>query len=399
MRTVILAFKDPLAFMWMKKVHRENHTGVQSTVAKSRRKFWIIKGARLAAQIRSSCYLCRLIDKILASQLMAPLPLSRQIVSPTFHEISLDLFGPFDIKGVVNKRTKKKVWGIIFNCLVTRAIHIDVSEDYGAESVIETVLKFTSLRGTPAKIYSDKGSQLLCAAEELKAWALNRKIEWVPVPAEGQHQNGTSEALIKSVKRSLCHVIGSSVLRFSGLQMVFYRVADILNSRPIGMISGSDPTQPTAITPNHLILGRSTSEVVSGSFDNERNPNRRLTFLQSLVEDWWKSWYQRVLPTLVPNYKWLQRHRNVQPGDVCLNRYKGELKGTYRLGRVKSVKHGADGAVRTVTLLYKNPNEKKFREVDRSVHGIAVIVPIEEQSQYIATGLNPAAAVFEPRDI
>ena len=127
------------------------------------------------------------------------------------------------------------------------------------------------------------------------------------------------------------------------------------------MISGSDPTQPTAITPNHLILGRSTSEVVSGSFDNERNPNRRLTFLQSLVEDWWKSWYQRVLPTLVPNYKWLQRHRNVQPGDVCLIRYKGELKGTYRLGRVKSVKHGADGAVRTVTLLYKNPNEKKFR--------------------------------------
>ena len=48
-------------------------------------------------------------------------------------------------------------------------------------------------------------------------------------------------------------------------------------------------------------------------------------------------------------------------------------------------------------LIYKNPTEKNFREVDRSVHGIAVIVPIEEQSQYIATGLNPAAGVFEPK--
>ena len=393
----ILAYKDPIAFLWMKKVHRENHSGVLSTVARSRRKFWIIKGARLAAQIRRSCYLCRLIDKMLASQLMAPLPSSRQMMSPTFHEISLDLFGPFEIRETVNKRKRKKVWGIIFNCLASRALHIDVTEDYGAVSVIETVRKFTSLRGSPAKIHSDKGSQLLSAAEELKAWALSRKIEWVPVPAEGQHQNGTSEALIKSVKRSLCHVIGANVLTFSSLQMVFYEVADLLNSRPIGIISRSDPTQPTAITPNHLLLGRSTSEVVIGSFDNDRNPNKRLAFLQSIVEDWWKSWYQRVLPSLVPNYKWLQRHRNVQPGDVCLIRYKSELKGTYRLGRVKSVKLGDDGAVRTVKLIYKNPTEKNFREVDRSVHGIAVIVPIEEQSQYIATGLNPAAGVFEPK--
>ena len=393
----ILAYNDPIAFLWMKKVHRENHSGVLSTVAKSRRKFWIVKAPRLAAKIRRSCFLCRLIDKMLATQIMAPLPASRQMMSPTFHEISLDLFGPFEIKDVINKRKRKKIWGIVFNCLASRALHIDVSEDYGAESVIETVLKFTSLRGTPSKIYSDKGSQLMSAAEELKAWAINRKIEWHPFPAEGQHQNGTSEALVKSIKRSLTHVIGSNVLTFSGIQLVFYEVADLLNSRPIGVISSSDPTQPVAITPNHLLLGRSTSEVVIGSFNSDRNPNKRLQFLQSIVSDWWKVWYQRVLPSLVPSYKWLQRHRNVQPGDVCLIRYKNEVKGTYRLGRVKSVKQGADGAVRTVTLIYKNPNEKTFREVDRSVHGIAVIVPIEEQSQVVVSDLNPDASVFEPK--
>ena len=202
---------------------------------------------------------------------------------------------------------------------------------------------------------------------------------------------------MKSVKRSLTHVIGANGLTFSGIQLVFYEVADILNSQPIRVIFGSDLTQPAAITPNHLLLDRSTSKVVIGEFNSDRIPNKLLQFLQSIVNDWWKAWYQQVLPSLVPNYKWLQRHRNVQPGDVCLIRYKNELKATYRLGRVKSVKKGVDGAVRTVTLIYKNPTEKTFREVDRSVHGIAVIVPIEEQSQVVVSGLNPAASVFEPK--
>ena len=118
---------------------------------------------------------------------------------------------------------------------------------------------------------------------------------------------------------------------------------------------------------------------------------------QEIIDDWWKVWYQRVLPTLVYNYKWLQRHRNVQPGDVCLIKYKNEIKAKYRLGRVKSVKKSEDGLVRTVTLIYKNPNEKVFREVVRPIQGIAVIVPIEEQSN--ASGLNPEAREFEPNGV
>ena len=108
---------NPHFYLWMKKVHREDHSGVLRTVAKSRRKFWISKGSRLAEQIRRSCYLCRLIDKMLASQIMAPLPSSRQMISPIFHVISLDLFGPFEIRETVNKRKRKKVWGIIFTCV------------------------------------------------------------------------------------------------------------------------------------------------------------------------------------------------------------------------------------------------------------------------------------------
>ena len=107
----------------------------------------------------------------------------------------------------------------------------------------------------------------------------------------------------------------------------------------------------------------------------------------------------------MPCHKWLQRHRNVQIGDVCLIRYQKEVRSTYRLGRVREVKTGTDGLVRTVRLEYKLPNEKVFRSVDRPVQGISVIVPIEEQPSQvsgtkkvsISSTLNPCASVFSPQ--
>ena len=193
--------------------------------------------------------------------------------------------------------------------------------------------------------------------------------------------------------------------------MVFFEVANIVNSRPIGIISGSDPSCPDPITPNHLILGRSTPDVATGPFDDTLNVNKRYEFLQQLVNSWWNRWYQTVLPSLVPCYKWLNRHRNVQVGDVCLIRYKNDVRSTYRLGQVVKTKPGLDGLVRKVVLKYKLPNEKTFRLVDRPIHGIAVIVPIEEQStQQQSIGkeavecktpqgaLNPKAAEFNPKN-
>ena len=340
----------------------------------------------------------------MAKQLMAPLPTSRVVMSPTFNNISLNLFGPFEIKCAVKQRTRKKVWGLILNCTVTRAIHLDITGDYGADSFLQTFRKFVSLRGCPSTVYYDQGSQIMSASDDFKTWSANKGIDLKPAPAEGQHQNGISESLIKPVKKTLSHVLGCNVHTFSGLQMIFFEVANIVNSRPIGIISGSDPSCLDPITPNHLLLGRSTTDVAIGPFNESRNVNKRYEFLQQLVNSWWDRWYQTVLPSLVPCYKWLQRHRNVKVGDVCLIRYKNDVRSTYRLGQVVKASVGSDGLVRKVVLKYKLPNEKTYRLVDRPIHGIAVIVPVEEQSPSDVslknnsdTGLNPMAAEFAPQ--
>ena len=78
------------------------------------------------------------------------------------------------------------------------------------------------------------------------------------------------------------------------------------------------------------------------------------------------------------SYKWTHAQRNVQINDICLIRYKG-LRAKYRLGRVIQVYPGADNRVRRVTLQYRLPEEKVFRTVERAIHGVSVIVPVEEQ--------------------
>ena len=390
-RFPILMSKDPIALLWMREVHCEEHSGVTKTLAKSRRRFWIVRGRRVAEKVRKSCYECRKLDKQLAEQQMSPLPDYRLTVAPVFNVTSLDLWGPEEIRDTVKKRTCMKVWGFIATCAATRAVYIDLTENYGTDAILQTIRRFVSVRGSPSQIISDQGSQLKSASKEaalltkdwnwspVSDWARAHNIDWKFVPAEGQHQNGLSESLIKSVKRSIHHVIGKNILTSSELQLMLFEIANVINSRPIGTIPSSDPECPTALTPNDLILGRSSNEVPHGPFETSPTIARRFKFVQGLIDDWWQRWYESVLPSLVPSYKWQQRHRNVRVNDICLIRYKSKVRSSYRLGRVTDIHHSSDGLVRRVTLQYRLPNEKTFRTVERAVQGIAVIVPAEEQ--------------------
>ena len=56
---------------------------------------------------------------------MSPLPIERLKPSPPWSSISLDYFGPLNVKGEVNKRAIGKGYGLIFNCLQIRTVHIE----------------------------------------------------------------------------------------------------------------------------------------------------------------------------------------------------------------------------------------------------------------------------------
>ena len=85
----------------------------------------------------------------------------------------MDLFGPWEIKDDIIKRGPKKIrkiWGIVYTCMSTRAVYVDVSIDYSTESVLHTVRRLMAFRGDVRLIISDPGTQLVGASREMKSW-------------------------------------------------------------------------------------------------------------------------------------------------------------------------------------------------------------------------------------
>ena len=120
-----------------------------------------------------------------------------------------------------------------------------------------------------------RGIQLVRASNELKGAikgidkesvkTLGRKqgMLWEFTPAEAPWMNGVTESLVKSVRVALSHAIGEQVLEFSTLQTVLFEAAELVNSRSIGR-HPTDPDGGVYLSPNDLLLGRSTSRAPRG---------------------------------------------------------------------------------------------------------------------------------------
>ena len=116
---------------------------------------------------------------------MGQMPPARLKPSPPFSSVMVDFFGPYYVRGEVQKRTTGKAWGVIFTDLCSRAVHIEVVFGYDTKSFLLSLSRFVAIRGWPTVIYSDPGSQLVGASEELrKAWAAIDKDMLIQVGAE-----------------------------------------------------------------------------------------------------------------------------------------------------------------------------------------------------------------------
>ena len=152
---------------------------------------------------------------------------------------------------------------------------------------------------------------------------------WEFSAADAPWHNGATEALVKTVKRCLKTVIGEQVLSFSELQTVFYEVFQIVNQRPIGR-KPTEPDDDVYLSPNDLLLGRSSANVPQGPFKERCSNKHRLDFIQSIVQQFWKRWIRDVFPNLVIQPKWHVEKRNVRVNDVVLIQDTNELRGKYK---------------------------------------------------------------------
>ncbi|KAL9987899.1 hypothetical protein ACROYT_G002279 [Oculina patagonica] len=351
----LLPSKHPATRLFMERAHQAGgHRGRDATLARFRMRYWTPQGSKLARLVKMDCQLCKLRDAKFLEQPMGLLPEARLKPAPAFNHVMLDLFGPYTVRGEVQKRTSGKAYGVLFTDLTMRAVHIEAVFGYDTSNFLMALSRFASLRGWPEKIYSDPGSQLVGAERELKeAWqridreslqkdSAQNGSTWVFGPADSPWHQGAVESLIKAAKRAIHFSVSNQRLSVPEFLTVCCEVSNLLNERPIGVKPSVDSVI-NALTPNSLLLGRATASNPMGWQPCDTSIVTRYHLVQSVVEDFWKRWTELYAPALVVHRKWHTATRNLRPGDVVIVADKNTLRGDYRLALVKDVFPGGDG--------------------------------------------------------
>ena len=264
----------------------------------------------------------------------------------------------------------------------------------------------TSQRGDPSHVHSDRGSQLVAAHKEISddplrydwndiaASTLRFGTTWHFTPAGAQWRNGAAEAFVKKFKHSFYHLYKDSKLTYAELYCAVRRISNILNHRPVSVqrtkTDQHDSDFLSPLTPNMLLIGRSASGPPK-DYDNNDDPYLRADYVSELEQAWWYQYKVQYFQSLMPTRKWIEKKRNIEPGDVVLIEYKSKTApGTYRLGRVSDVEKDSDGLVRTCTVQYKlvkpitkdNKNtveDVTSKEIRVPVQRLVLILAVEEQ--------------------
>ena len=147
---ILLPYQHRFARLYCEYIHAKGHHGVLTTASKIRARFWITQLLKMIQSVKLNCVTCKKLDKKLSGQVMGNLPKERLKPAPPWYSTSIDLFGPFTICEAVKKRITSKAYGVIFNCIGTRAVYLDLAPDYSTESFLMVLRRFVSLRGYPS---------------------------------------------------------------------------------------------------------------------------------------------------------------------------------------------------------------------------------------------------------
>ena len=257
----ILMPETRVAYLFMMFAHCGEfglvHRSAVTTLARSRRMVWIVRGRNLARRIANNCPICIRMRKELLVQQMSNLKEESTTVSPPWRNVALDFAGPIIVKGEVNRRAKMKVWILVYTCRATKAVCLLATPGYSTADFLSKHEEFVYRKGKPDSIVSDRGTQLVAAGITIanrdlpvnkldwsKVTNANATTDWKFVPIGGQHQNGLSESTVKVLKRSLSLAIHPSVeLTYSELVTLLARISYSINSRPLTIRNESSNSQ------------------------------------------------------------------------------------------------------------------------------------------------------------
>lgn len=237
-----------------------------------RKKAWVVRGRIIAQKVVDRSIVCKKAKARTCQQKMGDLPGERSTPAAPFKFTSVELFGPYHVKDDVKKGVTMKVWGVVFCCMASQAMHVQLANALSTENFLLAYLRSTAVRGHPQKIWFDPGANFVGAKpvldvmytypreqnkEPLEEYAAKNQTSWAWkfLPANSPHWNGAAEAAVRISKRALQSLGKVEVLMFSKFLTVLQLAANLANERPIDARAQSTKESIQYITPNPLLLG------------------------------------------------------------------------------------------------------------------------------------------------
>lgn len=361
---IILPKGHHVTHLIIRSVHvRLGHAGRTHVLSALRERYWIIHGNASVRRIIHQCVQCRRLRSPCQEQQMADLPDCRlDDTQPPFSHTGVDFFGPFLVK---ERRSTVKRYGVVFTCLSSRAVHLEIATNLDTDSCINAIRRFIARRGRVASLYSDNGTNFVSANKELSK-AINmdalhsrlrqRGISWNFNPPTASHMGGAWERMIRSVRQVLSGLLleYGERLDTESLMTLLCEVEAIINSRPLTSMADADDPEP--LSPLHILTGKCNpcSVFHPGQFQRaDVFLRRRWRRVQYLAQQFWTRWRREYLVELQRRQKWTRPSRNLCIGDIVLLADDGP-RTDWPMGKVKKVDVGNKQLVRSVEVTTKS---------------------------------------------
>lgn len=366
---MILPKDHHVSTLLIRHIHRQiKHQGCNHILSELRQRFWILRARAAVKSVLRRCVICKRHQSKAACQKMADLPASRvKPDEPPFHRTGMDYFGPFEVR---QGRSNRKRYGVVFTCLNSRAVHIEIATSLDTSSCVEAVRRFVARRGNIKEIFSDNGTNLVSTDKELRnslkdldqdiisKYATSHGIQWHFNPPAASHHGGVWERQIRTIRKIMNAILNEQNMKTARsdeqLHTLMCEIEMTINSRPLTRIS-DDPNDLDVITPQDLLLLHPTSNnVPPGIFEpKDLYARRRWRQMQYVAELFWKRWVKEYLPELQRRQRWLKPERNVQVGDVVLVIDDKAPRNSWLMGLVQETHPDKTGLVRSVKIKTK----------------------------------------------
>jgi len=339
--------------------------------------FWLVGGKRAISSDIFNCVTCRRLRGKREEQIMSDLPEDRMRTDPPFTSVGLDVFGPWAVavRKTRGGEAKAKRWAVIFTCMSTRAIHIEIIESMDTSSFINALRRFFAIRGTVKLLRSDCGTNFVSACRELQidkrgchdnkinAYLEDSGCQWQFNPPHASHMAGSWERMIGVSRRILDAILlqhGNAKLTHEVLVTFMSEVTAIVNARPLTTVS-TDPEHPEILSPAMLLTQKvGTPPVPPGQFDNHDLFRAQWRRVQYLANIFWGRWKREFLSGLQDRRKWRTPKPNLQVRDVVLLKDGQENRNDWPLGLVTKTFPSQDGRVRKIEVKVIRNGEQRL---------------------------------------